>query len=68
MNDYEAGDWGCAKFWVEKKGVRRQIECCGTITIIEKKYLLFTDHDKYEYLIKRSDFKFEKKVFKDLTK
>ena len=65
MTEYNVSDFGKAKFILEKNCVRRTMECYGTILMIEKKYVLFRDNDKYEYIIAKTDFQFAKCEFKD---
>lgn len=65
MNEkYEIGDFGRAKFNQTKKGFETRIDCFGTIKAVEKKVVLFTDNDGFNYLIYKKDFEFEKCDFK----
>jgi len=57
----EIGDYGKAKFPIEKKGFKGGIVAYGVIKSIEKKYILFEDNDGFPYLIERKDFEFKKK-------
>lgn len=61
-NDYESGDWGEAKFKFEKKGFKGGLTCHGTIKSVEKKFVLFEDHDNFLYLVEKKNFVFEKKI------
>ena len=60
ITDYQAGDFGSARFTTHKKCFKTTINCYGIIRLVEKKYLLFVDNDDFEYLINRKDFVFEK--------
>lgn len=61
-SDYNAGDWGNASFKFEKKGFKGGIECHGTIKSVEKKFVLFEDHEGFLYLVEKNKFQFKKKV------
>ena len=62
MNDYDVNDWGEVSLKFEKKGFKGGVNCYGTIKSVEKKYVLFEDHDGFLYLVEKKNFKFEKKV------
>jgi hypothetical protein len=63
MNNYQVGDFGKARFKVNKKGCERFITCYGTIKAIEKKILWFCDNDEIDYLVDRKYFEFEVETF-----
>jgi hypothetical protein len=68
MNEkYELNDFGMATF-IAKKGWKAPTICFGRITGIEPKVIEFTDNDDNIYIIPKSRFSFEKKIFKDLNK
>lgn len=58
MNEYEIGQFGCARLLVNRKGCKRHVTCYGTIKAIEKKVILFTDNDNFSYLVDKKDFQF----------
>jgi hypothetical protein len=64
---WETGQFGHAKFLVEKNCKKTPMDLYGTITMIDKKYIWFTDNDNYPYLVLKKDFSFEKAEFKILT-
>ena len=66
--DYSVNDFGEAHFYIEKKGIKRGITAFGTITMIDKKYVWFTDNEGYPYLIAKKDFEFKKCEFENKLK
>jgi hypothetical protein len=61
MNEeYKEGDFGHAVFLYNRKCMEYSIDCYGTITSVDKKYIWFTDNDGFPYLISKKEFKFTK--------
>ena len=67
MIEYKIGDFGLAKFAIDKKGFKGPIETYGRIKDIDGKYILFVDNDEFPYLIRRDKFIFEICEFKVKT-
>jgi hypothetical protein len=67
MNEYQIGNFGLAKFTIDKKGFKGLMECYGKIKDIDGKYLLFEDNDGYNYLIRKDKFTFEQCEFRVKT-
>ena len=61
MDDkYQVGDFGRATFKSKKGKYEVGINCYGTITMLDKKFVWFTDNEGYAYLIAKKEFTFTK--------
>ena len=62
ITDYKVNDFGHAHLSYEKKSFKSGVNCYGTIIMMDKKFVWFTDNEGYPYLINRKDFIFERKT------
>jgi len=60
-NKLHVGDFGEA--WFALKDNITRFHGFGTITFLDKNYILFKDNDDFQYHIKVGDFNFKKKDF-----
>lgn len=55
---YNINDTGEADFNYTKKGFKGHFNGFGKIIDIDARYVLFEDHDGFDYLVKKKDFTF----------
>ena len=59
MDELKVNQFGHARFAFKKKGFNADIDCYATIIDIVKFYVLLRDNDDCEYIVKKSNLKFE---------